>query len=86
MFQPVAFSVHPDHITVVHQPVQCRRHHLCVSKQLRPVLKAFVGGEKDGALLMKSGHQVEEQASFLMVDGQITNLIYNDHRRTVDPV
>ena len=35
---------------------------------------------------MKSGYEVKEQAGFLMVDGQITNLIYNDHCRTVDPV
>lgn len=32
VFQAVALPVHTDYITVVHEPVQSRCHHLCTPK------------------------------------------------------
>ena len=47
----------------------------CVGEDFTPLGKGFVGGDDNGALLVASGHDLEEQVRVAVVVGQISGLV-----------
>ena len=74
---PVAISPDVHQMTVMQHAIDEGRRHDLISEHLAPLLEALVRGQHGGGGFVAAVHELEEQDSTDVVDGQVSDLI--DH-------
>jgi hypothetical protein len=64
-------------MAVVREPIQERRGHLGIAKDLRPLAKRQVGGNHHAGVLIQLGQKMKQQRTTNLTEWQIPQLIQN---------
>ena len=78
---PVAIAADVDDVAMVQESVDERGGHDFVTQDFAPVLEALVRRQHCGCAFIAAVDQLKEQHRTLRVDGQVTDLIYDEERR-----
>ena len=65
-------------VTVVREPVEQRRGHLCVAEDVSPLREAQIGCDDDARALVEFAQQMEEQGAAGLAERQITQFVEDD--------
>ena len=64
VFQPIAFTVHLDFVTLEEQSVENGSGEGSITEEFGPGFETFVGGDEDRSLLLEVGDELEEKITF----------------------
>ena len=78
--QAITCSFYLDNDGMVKEPIEQRRGHHRVAKDVTPFGKAAIRGEDHGAALIASVDELEEQIATARDDGQVSDFIDDQQR------
>lgn len=76
----IAVTADVDDVTMVEEPVNQRRRHDVVAKDVAPLLEALVAGEHGGGVLVATAHQLKEMHGAGSRDWQVADLVDHEQR------
>src|SRR4051794_10112379 len=82
----VAFDVHLEDGGVVDEPVDRRERHGGVREDLAPFSKGLVGRDEDGTTLVAGADQLEQNARFGLVLGDVGEVVEDQEVEAVEAV
>src|SRR3954451_7731040 len=82
----VAFDVHLEDGGVVDEPVDRGERHGGVREDLAPFSKGLVGRDQDGTTLVAGADQLEQDACFGLVLGDVGEVVEDQEVEAVEPV
>ena len=84
--EAIAAAVDVDDVHVVEQPVEDRRGEDFVGgEDLGPVADVLVGGQDNGALLISSAHETEEEVGLVSVERSEADFVDNEQNTVNSP-
>ena len=82
VFHPVTLAFDDDSFRVMEEAVEHSAGQRCVVvEELGPAFVGLIGRQHDGAPLVTLADDLEQQVGARLVDGQIADLVNDQHRR-----
>ncbi len=74
---PKAVASDVDDVTVVKEPIDQRGGHDFITKDVAPLLEAFVARKHGGGVLVAAAHELEEVHGSGARDRQVADFVYD---------